>query len=397
MFRLFRLNLSHNELASVAQLATCGYVDWLDVSHNRLRSLDGVDNMPRLKLLNASHNQLEAIPELQGLRRLTALILSDNRLTTLPRTDNWTELETLSLSGNRLTSLDWLTPALRKLRKLSLSHNRIARVDAELEPLEALSELRLNDNQLTAVPPRLAANRAINLLDLGNNRISDIAVLRVLARLPRLRNLNLRGNPVAALKSYREIVLRLVPQLRVLDGKRVSGSGLEKSRVSSRATAGRGHPSAESSDVIAKVEHEPHRKSERSDTASIAKRAGGSDTDGDDVDIGRGDDDAVELSELRARARKTRQGAEGSHGQDEENDGKDKAPPKSSGVDLRLLDPSRSGVVAVHFASASSRKRRAPQDDPPPQQRAKRQVIQAALVRGGAMSLELGAHASAWD
>lgn len=167
----------------------------------------------------------------------------------------------------------------------------------------------------------------------------------------------------------------------------------------SRATAGRGRSSAASNDAIAKAEHEPHRKGEQSDTASVAKRAGGSDMDGEGADIGREDDDAVELSELRARARKKRQGAEGSHGQDEHSDDKDKdkAPPRSSGVDLRLLDPSRSGVIAIRLASASGRKRRASQDDRPPQQQAKRQPVQAALARGSAVSLELGAHASAWD
>ena len=45
--------------------------------------------------------------------------------------------------------------------------------------------------------------------------------LQVLGRLPALRNLSLRGCPVAELPGYREALLALVPRLEILDNQRV--------------------------------------------------------------------------------------------------------------------------------------------------------------------------------
>jgi hypothetical protein len=90
--------------------------------------------------------------------------------------------------------------------------------------LPALQELRLNHCALSTLPAELAHNPGLRILDAGGNRIADLAALRVLSALPVLRQLSLKGCPVAQLPGYKERVLQLAPRLRVLDNQRVDGA-----------------------------------------------------------------------------------------------------------------------------------------------------------------------------
>lgn len=136
-----------------------------------------------------------------------------------------------------------------------------------------LTELRLNHNQLAALPADLSANRRLRILDLGGNPIASwegvqvrqlqgcptrkpprascvhtswcrpsLAALgpstlhstryprrrphvlrpaQVLAELPQLRSLSLKGTPLATLPDYRERIAALLPRLEILDNQRI--------------------------------------------------------------------------------------------------------------------------------------------------------------------------------
>lgn len=57
-------------------------------------------------------------------------------------------------------------------------------------------------------------------LDLSHNDIADLScILQQLQQLPKLRALQLKGNPVSLLPHYRAAVLKQLPQLVYLDGQ----------------------------------------------------------------------------------------------------------------------------------------------------------------------------------
>ena len=59
---------------------------------------------------------------------------------------------------------------------------------------------------------------------MGSNRIANFDDLSVLSQLPLLRQLTLKGCPVADLPNYLEKILQLVPHLQILDNKRIEGA-----------------------------------------------------------------------------------------------------------------------------------------------------------------------------
>ena len=142
--RLTRLDVSHNEIASIDDLtfqrhpnAFAGpfLIDYLDLSHNQLTVLQ--PNMfaylVNLRLLKLQHNQIHTVSALvwTGLYRLKYLDLSHNYL------DNFTqafyssylnELTHLKLTSNNISQLEPCEfLSLKALNKLSLSRSIVTR------------------------------------------------------------------------------------------------------------------------------------------------------------------------------------------------------------------------------------------------------------------------------
>merc|ERR1712113_588265 len=109
-------------------------------------------------------------------------------------TDEYVELEVLSVINVGLTTLQGF-PALPKLRSLELSDNKIS---GEFDCLKSC--------------PNLVS------LKLCNNKITDLASLETLKELPKLASLDLLECPIASEESYRDDVLKSLPQLVYLDG-----------------------------------------------------------------------------------------------------------------------------------------------------------------------------------
>ncbi|KAK1789868.1 hypothetical protein P4O66_015747 [Electrophorus voltai] len=115
-------------------------------------------------------------------------------------------LERLDLSGNNITNLAPLA-SLRLLVVLNLSANRIS----NLEPIsscESLQSLNVAGN-LICSPDNLHALKSLRKLEII--RLKD--------------NTYNYTNPVCKNSSYRNILLEMFPNIKVLDGERVVGRG----------------------------------------------------------------------------------------------------------------------------------------------------------------------------
>lgn len=115
-------------------------------------------------------------------------------------------LERLDISGNSITNLAPLS-SLRLLLVLNVSANRISNLEA------------------------ISSCDSLQSLNVAGNQISSIENLHCLQSLRKLENIRLKDNtynytnPVCKNTSYRNILLEMFPNIKVLDGERVVGRG----------------------------------------------------------------------------------------------------------------------------------------------------------------------------
>ncbi|GBG33139.1 Leucine-rich repeat neuronal protein 1 [Hondaea fermentalgiana] len=179
-----------------------------DLSNLRSRGLVDDDDARIMRLvgtvsdsvleLSLSGNGLRQIPSLPA--RLCVLSLRGNALESLRDLDHLMCLEELDASENQLTSLEGLYSCAQTLRTLNVRGNRLRRVSG-LEIMVALQHLDLSQNQL--------------------GRLSDLRSLSCNVNLTELR---LADNPVAALPTFRQLVMDMNPSVRILDDHLVSSS-----------------------------------------------------------------------------------------------------------------------------------------------------------------------------
>ncbi|XP_034947912.1 insulin-like growth factor-binding protein complex acid labile subunit isoform X2 [Chelonus insularis] len=95
---------------------------------------------------------------------------------------------------------------------LDLSGNNLRLLPADIGRLSELKQILLSKNKLNELPEELENLRKLEKLDLNNNNISDVnGGLDVISRLPNLRLLHIKNNPITNLEALKN------PSLRILD------------------------------------------------------------------------------------------------------------------------------------------------------------------------------------
>ena len=183
-------------------------------------------------ILWLSDKRWRAVAGLDAFTGVTALHLENNRIgpTLGDGLQIMRKLSVLHLSGNALTSVDDAQLARRhpSLVSVSLAGNRVERVANGTFP-NSLRQLTLAKNRLRDASAIEALTRlpTLETLDLSENELAadaDDSVLGVLAEIPSLRALNLRGNPLVSSLGldYRRALVSALPCLTCLDDKAVS-------------------------------------------------------------------------------------------------------------------------------------------------------------------------------
>jgi Leucine-rich repeat (LRR) protein len=167
--------LNNNELVVLPALHPALPLHSLDASHNRLTVLSpSIGALARLADLSLHHNKLDTLPpEIQRLTSLVRLDLRCNALRRPPPLAKAAVLRELLLGGNGLVSMGGFVA---------------------LPP--TLQILDVRDNQLSSLDG-LRAITSLTRLDAGNNNIADFVEA---ARLPKLANIVVDGNPLRNLR-----------------------------------------------------------------------------------------------------------------------------------------------------------------------------------------------------
>lgn len=164
--------------------------------------------------------RIENLEEYTGLR---ALFLEGNALDSIEGLPSLPELKCLYLQQNCIWQISHLE-GVPNLDSLNISHNLIKRLENLAPACSKLTTLIATDNQLESVESiaHVAELQELNTLDLQNNNISDPAVLELLKKLPNLKCLYLKGNPVvSSMKNYRKSFIAALPNLGYLDERPV--------------------------------------------------------------------------------------------------------------------------------------------------------------------------------
>lgn len=133
------------------------------------------------------------------------------------------QYDTIDLTDNDLRKLDNF-PSMRRLRTLLASNNQISKLD--------------NGAELGVKLPRL------EMLVLNNNAISEFGELQPLCAFKNLRYLSLIDCPVTRKAHYRLTVVKMLPQLRALDFRKITLS----ERTAASSMFGEKHPTATTTD-----------------------------------------------------------------------------------------------------------------------------------------------------
>lgn len=115
------------------------------------------------------------------------------------------QFDTIDFSDNEIRKLEGF-PLLLRLKSVLMSNNKVCRIAEDLE---------------TCLP-------ILETLVLTNNSIEELSDLDPLSSVHSLTYLCLLRNPVIHKPGYRHYVISLLPQLRVLDFKRIKQKEREK-------------------------------------------------------------------------------------------------------------------------------------------------------------------------
>ncbi|KAK7084967.1 U2 small nuclear ribonucleoprotein A' [Halocaridina rubra] len=127
----------------------------------------------------------------------------------------------LILRGYKIPVIENLGATLDQFDTFDLSDNDIRKLDG-FPLLKRLKTLLLNNNRIVRISDSLAEEIPnLQYLFLTNNLIQELADLDNLANLKKLEYISLLGNPVTTRDHYRLYVINKLPQVRVLDFRRV--------------------------------------------------------------------------------------------------------------------------------------------------------------------------------
>jgi len=127
----------------------------------------------------------------------------------------------LDFRGYKIAVLENLGATLDQFDSIDFSDNDVRRLDG-FPLLLRLKKLLLNNNRINRLADRLEESLPnLEWLILTNNALQELGDVDPLAALTKLECLCLLNNPVATKKHYRLYVIHKMPQVRLLDFRKV--------------------------------------------------------------------------------------------------------------------------------------------------------------------------------
>lgn len=173
--RILRLNLSLNELTVLEHdsLKPFRYLRELDASLNRIHQFMGIEVLKYLHTLNLSHNFIKSLDNLANSASLVELNLSMNEIEDISFIPSLLSLEILYLNNNKISTLDGIQ-CLPRLRELYIKRNQLTNV-VPLTSCLHIQILNASDNNITSLLSTtdiLAQLKRLQVVNLNGNPLS---------------------------------------------------------------------------------------------------------------------------------------------------------------------------------------------------------------------------------
>uniref|UniRef100_A0A8B9TG66 Protein phosphatase 1 regulatory subunit 42 n=1 Tax=Anas platyrhynchos TaxID=8839 RepID=A0A8B9TG66_ANAPL len=199
------LNLSDKSIDAIGDISLCRNLRVLYLYDNRISQIQNLGFASNITHLYLQNNCISCIENLSSLKNLEKLYLGGNYITVVEGLDKLEEIRELHIESQHLPLGEKLLFDPRSLRSLAkslsvlnISNNNIDDLE-ELAVLENLSHLRAVDNQL--------------------QHMKDLEA--VLNKWPKLRRMDLAGNPICHKPKYRDRIVVQSQTLEFLDGKEI--------------------------------------------------------------------------------------------------------------------------------------------------------------------------------
>ncbi len=172
---LEKLNISHNEIMSLAPLQTMPTLQTLDISYNPLINIAPLATLNALNSLDLSYTQVRDLSVLEKLSNLQTLLLRSTKSADYAVLGKLRQLENLQINNVIIKDYSFLIQ-LDKLNVLELSSTRFADLDKiNSRRLQAL-DISMNYNFITKIE-ELQRFPELIALDISFNNISDYSPL----------------------------------------------------------------------------------------------------------------------------------------------------------------------------------------------------------------------------
>jgi len=127
----------------------------------------------------------------------------------------------LDLRGFKIPAIENLGATYDQFDTIDFTDNDLKRLE-NFPFLSRLKSLMLNNNRISFIDAKLGDTIPnVHTVVLTNNNLQELGDLDGLASLTKLEHLSLLGNPVTHKPQYRLYVLHKLPNLRVLDYRRI--------------------------------------------------------------------------------------------------------------------------------------------------------------------------------
>jgi len=176
---LRHLDLGHNQISTIENLAGLSKLEYLNLAYNSLDNLDEMmfEGLHELNALDISHNALVQLSDepFLNLFNLNVIDVSANQIQTFQISAGLESLEVLRASWNKISNLRFLQH-LRRLRTLDLSHNAVSRLPGDMFSRgQTVSTANFSFNSIFEISPSAFQSVTYGTIDLSKNRLTSLA------------------------------------------------------------------------------------------------------------------------------------------------------------------------------------------------------------------------------
>lgn len=146
--KLTQINLSRNNIVSIASWDSLKSVQSLLLNNNKLKTIPPVNNLKSIYTFDVNSNDLDSMPSFKGMKTLYRLFIANNNLKAFPDLTGATTLGHVVANSNQIDKLPVINS--KNLYRFLCSWNNLT--EADFTSMPTLTQIHVEGNKLTKFP-----------------------------------------------------------------------------------------------------------------------------------------------------------------------------------------------------------------------------------------------------